>query len=62
MILCNYKFSITVPQTIKKLSTAWPDGLEIIDNFITEKEENFILEYLNEHWSGSSKNFTSLNL
>lgn len=50
----NLIFTVSIPQTIIKLSTACPDGLEIIENFITEKEEYFILEYLNEHWSGSS--------
>lgn len=41
------------------MSTSSPPGLEIIDNFITEKEENFMLQYLKIHWSESSKFFAT---
>lgn len=59
MILCNYikNFSITVPKLIET-STLSPSGLEIIDNFITEEEEDFMLQYLEKNWSESSKFFT----
>lgn len=50
-------FSITVPKLIE-MSTSSPSGLEIIDNFITEEEEDFMLQYLKKHWSESSKLFT----
>jgi len=38
-----------------EMSTSSPPGLEIIENFITEKEEHFMLQYLKKHWSESSK-------
>ncbi|XP_026814450.1 alkylated DNA repair protein alkB homolog 8-like isoform X1 [Rhopalosiphum maidis] len=46
-------YTVSIPQSLE-LPITFPPGLEIIDNFITEEEENFLLEYLNEHWSGSS--------
>ncbi|XP_025204268.1 alkylated DNA repair protein alkB homolog 8-like [Melanaphis sacchari] len=46
-------FTVSIPEPIE-LPTVSPPGLEIIENFVTEEEENFILEYLNEHWPGSS--------
>lgn len=53
MIICNLNFP-SVPKSIE-LSTASPSGLEIIDNFITEKEEHLMLQYFTKHWSESSK-------
>jgi len=37
------------------MSSKLPSGLEIIDNFITEEEEMFMLQYFEKHWSESSK-------
>ncbi|XP_022164867.1 alkylated DNA repair protein alkB homolog 8-like isoform X2 [Myzus persicae] len=46
-------YTVSVPKLIE-VSTSYPPGLEIIDNFITEKEENFMLQYFKKHWSESS--------
>lgn len=35
--------------------SALPPGLEMINDFIGEKEENLLLLYFKEHWSESSK-------
>lgn len=54
---CNlvdiFHFSL-VPKSVD-ISFEFPSGLEIVDNFITVKEETNMLEYFKEHWSESSK-------
>ncbi|VVC35353.1 Zinc finger, DPH-type,DnaJ domain,ALKBH8, RNA recognition motif,Oxoglutarate/iron-dependent [Cinara cedri] len=46
-------YTNSVPKSVKIVSNS-PPGLEIIDNFIEENEENFLLLYFKEHWSESS--------
>lgn len=46
------KIFIAVPKLVE-IPSKLPPGLEIIENFITDKEETFLLQYFKEHWSES---------
>lgn len=41
---------IAVPKSVE-ISSTLPPGLKIIENFITDTEETFLLQYFKAHWS-----------
>lgn len=47
---------ITVPKLVE-MSSELPSGLKIIDDFVTDEEEELILKYFKDHWSESSNCF-----